>query len=172
MLEYLFNEVTGIQPETSFKKETPAQVSSGEFYEIFENNYLKNICGRLLCFGITKAEDFILHIYHATTRDSTITAQILANNFWSIIKGTSWEKSLVEFVQSLVDYRLTTIQATTTDIFQTIFWSLSFRTVCFYNILIKMSVLVAQCFVELLAPEKTPITLQNRNSARGNLMKL
>lgn len=35
-----------------------------------------------------------------------------------------------------------------------------------------MSVLVGQCLVELQAAYKTPITLQNKNSATNNLVKL
>ena len=137
MLESFFNEVVGLQSATLLKKETPAQLFSSEFCEIFHNTYQRKAASD---FSITKAEDCSLHTYHFTLRDSTTTAQTLANNFWSSIY----------YIEQL--YRPPRYLS---DIFS---W-----TVCFCNILMKMSVKHVQCLVELQATDKTPITSQNRN---------
>ena len=41
MLECLFNNVAGLRPATLKKKETPTQVLSSEFCEIFKNTYFE-----------------------------------------------------------------------------------------------------------------------------------
>ena len=83
---------------------TPVHVFSIWFREFFKNTYfLEHLRTTASVFSLTKVEDCNLHAYHFTIRDSTTTAEILANNFRSCNKGTFWKKSLDDFVQPVVD---------------------------------------------------------------------
>ena len=100
-------------------------------------------------FSITKAENYNFLTYPFTIRDSTSIPQILDVNFFSVNRITLWKKYPDEFFQAVIDYLIVIIQTTRN------------------NIIMKISVLLIQCFVELQTTGKATISLQNRNSQHG-----
>ena len=73
----------------------------------------------MLLFSITKAESQFT-FPPLDYKEFYTTAQTLVNNIWSFNKGTTWKKSVDEFLQVVEDYRPATKQAIT-DVF-TIFF--------------------------------------------------